>query len=276
MFNSLKCTLTGKHLFTHSVYMPSQPGCSKFDVCERCGLHESREEEPHQWGPWELVDRDLCCRARTCTRCGHREKKINAHEYEWVYVSEHSCAKRKQCRICGRVDGTEQTNHLFGDWVDVPNRCEQERVCSRCPKRETRSVPHTFSEAQTTLDKCQETRTCIRCGEISTTPLPHQYGPWQYVNPSECYAVRFCTHCGIKDIGWFHDWEEYDGTGRDACKKMRRCRRCGEIEEVGELEHAWQLVREETDGRGFTRGWLYQCAFCGRTKYEENEYFKAL
>lgn len=141
--------------------------------------------------------------------------------------------------------------------------CEQERVCTRCNERDTRTAEHAWSGwTHTPGGGCEQRRRCLRCNEQEDR-IAHIWDVWQYESPTSCRQVRFCRRCfsgkdardpGVED----HQWSV--PTRLDCTTSVRTCTRCGNEETIRspDGQHVFGPWRRQPDGRMARR-----CTNCG-------------
>ncbi|MBQ6263014.1 MAG: S-layer homology domain-containing protein [Clostridia bacterium] len=217
------------------------PTCTEKGVerraCSRCGESEEREVPAagHDWGQWtevtpatetgEGLERRVCL-----TDPAHFEeraipKKSHVHTAEEIPGADASCTAdgvkaHFRCNGCGRLfadaECAEMINsedveipalgHDLGEWtVTAPATCSEggseERVCSRCGEKETRTVEptgHKYIEAitePTCTEKGFTTHTCVKCGD--------SYTDAEVAAPGHDFGTdgkgAACSRCGAKN-----------------------------------------------------------------------------
>lgn len=211
----------------------------------------------------------------TCALCGDTYAEVipatGEHSYEWVVIKEAGCTEeglqKYVCSVCSYSDDSkviEALGHDFGEWETV--------------------IP------ATTTDEGMAKRTCNRCGESEKKEIPiipddHKHEYVSTVKEPTCtekgYTLYTCS-CGdsyMEDIvdALGHEFGEWDvvkeATVKEKGLKVRKCSRCGEVEEKeipvisGDHKHEYSLtVKEPTcTEEGYT---LYTCS-CGDS-YTDN------
>ena len=157
---------------------------------------------------------------------------------------------------------TEAHRHSLGDWTTVREATcteagEEQRVCSACGEKETRSIPATGHTeviipaipATCTASGFTEGRYCSVCGELLavrelTLPKGHTFSDWTTVKAATCTemgeARRVCTACGEEETevvpATGHAFGEWTDTGEMFCPTVKICKRecsaCGETESM--------------------------------------------
>lgn len=150
------------------------------------------------------------------------------------------------CTVCGDTfvsDYVDALGHVYGEWAVVKAAaCEkegsEERVCSRCGGKETRTVAAlshsygewTVSKAATCSSSGEEVQKCTKCGKSKTRTVPagdHKWSKGTVVhNDSNCAdeQVVECTVCGkkcVQIVGWSHTFKNTSNmyVQRESCTK---------------------------------------------------------
>lgn len=207
----------------------------------------------------------------TCS-CGSSYKAsipATNHPSRQTLVTDATCTEpgsvETSCAICKAVlshDSIPSLGHTFGSWTVVTYPTadaegSEERTCSRCDEKETRTLPkveagvnhtHSYSSNITTAATCltagSATYTCT-CGDTYTdtvAALGHNPGNWVTVSQPSADSP------GLRE---------------------RYCRRCGEVVEsedlpyVEECAHSYSstITRQPTCQRTGTR--TFTCSKCG-------------
>ncbi|UQU61768.1 hypothetical protein COUCH_22280 [Couchioplanes caeruleus] len=82
-----------------------------------------------------------------------------------------------------------------GQWSNPGRRCEAERVCEECGRREERTR-HTWGPfAYVAPGRCEQSRRCERCAATETITA-HEWGPWfYYENEITTPQIHTCRRC---------------------------------------------------------------------------------
>ncbi|MBE6993751.1 MAG: hypothetical protein E7423_03810 [Ruminococcaceae bacterium] len=227
----------------------------------------------HTWGEWTetkpATETEEGEEERTCSVCGEKETRTIPkldHVHTLVKTDEvpATCAAEGTkaywtCSACGKMfsdeEGTTEItapekiaklDHTWGEWTETKpatetEEGEEERVCSVCGEKETRTIPkldhvHTLVKtdevpATCTAEGTKAYWTCSACGKMFsdeegkneiTAPekiaaLGHTWGPWTTVKEAtkdeDGEEERVCSVCGEKETRTvkYEDPAIYDG-----------------------------------------------------------------
>ena len=180
--------------------------CTAKAICEDCGKAYG-EMAAHTFTAKSTVSRYLK-RAATCT-----EKS----EY---YVSCAGCGLSSKGTASEAVFTGSALGHSLTEWsviteVTCTTNGTQERHCTRCDYKQTRSIVakgHSYGLWNVTkkvgcITDGEQSRECSVCGNKETKTIAatgvHSYGSWKVAKAATCTTtgtkVRSCSECGAKE-----------------------------------------------------------------------------
>jgi hypothetical protein len=126
---------------------------------------------------------------------------------------------------------------------------------------------HSWSDWFYGQNDCIQIRQCVRplCRKVNDTKRTlHTFGEWGYPEEGSCRYIRKCTRCGSVEEDTLHPWRAWEYKTEDDCLQIRKCSRCSRIEK--RTEHVLD-------------GWRYdgpksctQISICVRCNHKEVRY----
>ena len=199
------CANDNKHTETKNCH-GGKATCTAKAICEDCGKAYG-EMAAHTFTAKSTVSRYLK-RAATCT-----EKS----EY---YVSCAGCGLSSKGTASEAVFTGSALGHSLTEWsviteVTCTTNGTQERHCTRCDYKQTRSIVakgHSYGLWNVTkkvgcITDGEQSRECSVCGNKETKTIAatgvHSYGSWKVAKAATCTTtgtkVRSCLECGAKE-----------------------------------------------------------------------------
>ena len=199
------CANDNKHTETKNCH-GGKATCTAKAICEDCGKAYG-EMAAHTFTAKSTVSRYLK-RAATCT-----EKS----EY---YVSCAGCGLSSKGTASEAVFTGSALGHSLTEWsviteVTCTTNGTQERHCTRCDYKQTRSIVakgHSYGLWNVTkkvgcITDGEQSRECSVCGNKETKTIAatgvHSYGSWKVAKAATCTTtgtkVRSCSECGAKE-----------------------------------------------------------------------------
>ena len=203
--HSRVCANDNKHTETKNCH-GGKATCTAKAICEDCGKAYG-EMAAHTFTAKSTVSRYLK-RAATCT-----EKS----EY---YVSCAGCGLSSKGTASEAVFTGSALGHSLTEWsviteVTCTTNGTQERHCTRCDYKQTRSIVakgHSYGLWNVTkkvgcITDGEQSRECSVCGNKETKTIAatgvHSYGSWKVAKAATCTTtgtkVRSCLECGAKE-----------------------------------------------------------------------------
>ena len=203
--HSRVCANDNKHIETKACH-GGKATCTAKAICEDCGKAYG-EMAAHTFTAKSTVSRYLK-RAATCT-----EKS----EY---YVSCAGCGLSSKGTASEAVFTGSALGHSLTEWsviteVTCTTNGTQERHCTRCDYKQTRSIVakgHSYGLWNVTkkvgcITDGEQSRECSVCGNKETKTIAatgvHSYGSWKVAKAATCTTtgtkVRSCSECGAKE-----------------------------------------------------------------------------
>ena len=199
------CANDNKHTETKNCH-GGKATCTAKAICEDCGKAYG-EMAAHTFTAKSTVSRYLK-RGATCT-----EKS----EY---YVSCAGCGLSSKGTASEAVFTGSALGHSLTEWsviteVTCTTNGTQERHCTRCDYKQTRSIVakgHSYGLWNVTkkvgcITDGEQSRECSVCGNKETKTIAatgvHSYGSWKVAKAATCTTtgtkVRSCSECGAKE-----------------------------------------------------------------------------
>ena len=203
--HSRVCANDNKHIETKACH-GGKATCTAKAICEDCGKAYGTMAA-HTFTVKSTVSRYLK-RAATCT-----EKS----EY---YVSCAGCGLSSKGTASEAVFTGSALGHSLTEWsviteVTCTTNGTQERHCTRCDYKQTRSIVakgHSYGLWNVTkkvgcITDGEQSRECSVCGNKETKTIAatgvHSYGSWKVAKAATCTTtgtkVRSCSECGAKE-----------------------------------------------------------------------------
>ena len=180
-----------------------------------CTCGEKADLAEHTFGDWTEVkaptETEDGLQERVCTTCSYKENKmVPSLSHTHTFGDEWKSDETSHWHECACGEKADSAEHTFGDWTEVkaPTETEdglQERVCTVCSYRETKSVPalsHTHAFGSEWKSNAKEHWHVCACGEKSDSAA-HTFGDWTVTKPAteteKGTKERACTVCGYKE-----------------------------------------------------------------------------
>ena len=228
----------------------------EFRICPIDGFVETRS---HKYGSWKYNSK-TGNEERTCSQCGHKMTRSHTHSFtEWSSLDDNY--EFRKCTIDGYI---EKRSHNYSEWRYNSSTGKDERTCSQCGHKMTRSHSHRFTEWLALDDdfeyrKClddgyiekrshkygpwsynattkREEATCSQCGHVKARSHTHSFGQWFALD--ENYEARTCSTDGYQEKRPhnYGDWVYNKGTGKDDAT----CSQCGFVKHRDHVHsHSW-------------------------------------
>jgi hypothetical protein len=101
-----------------------------------CG-QQTTQDPLHEFMEWALCE-GVCEETRTCTRCGHIEKRHVLHTFgRWEYTAPDSCELTAVCTHCGLV-GSVVIHEWESEWEYIGTT--RYRLCPRCLAEDSEDI----------------------------------------------------------------------------------------------------------------------------------------
>lgn len=219
----------------------------------------------HSFGEWAEAD-DHVHDKRICDLCGETEERSHIHTFKAEWESDDT--NHWHAATCSHTsEKSSQEAHSFGAWEIAQDDVHDERFCSVCGYKETKTHVHSYSE-EWSKDETNHWHAAT-CGHdsLKSDEEAHTFGAWAIAS-DDIHDERICSVCGYKEVkDHVHSfntsvWES------DETSHWHEST-CGHTSLKGdEVTHdfdAWSETGLGTDVR--------TCSVCGETVYRSHEHW---